>query len=404
MKSIFDPIHSFIELTPEESKFIKLTPFRRLQSIHQMGGAYFVYPGGGHKRYEHSLGVMYVASKIFDHVIAITDHPDVPKAGSPEAAYYKRVLRFACLCHDLGHLPFSHTAEHLILGDKGHEKFTRKILESSSVSEFFKGIGLKVSDIVKTSIGSAYEGEFTAFERILSEMLTGDFFGADRIDYLLRDSYFTGLAYGSFDYRHLIQCLRILSNDGAISLGVDENGLESCYALLLARYFMHKRLYQYPSVKAYSFHLARFIEKFYEGKDYLKSVENYLKVGDYEILSRLNSAYLDPDDALHNEASCLLDADKKFEALLINKGDYQQLVQSIDDKGAFVYEENTSFNSCSGLSFLVLRRDGSIVDAADIAEVSIPYVVKHWIYVPPEYRDKVSHSLHVKRDSIKKSL
>ena len=400
MKTIFDPTHSFIELSHEESRFIKLAPFRRLQSIHQMGGAYFVYPGGGHKRYEHSLGVLFLASKIFDHVIALTDHPDVPKSSSREACYYKRVLRFACLCHDLGHLPFSHTAEHVLLGDKGHEKFTRKILESSQMTEFFTGIGIKVQDVVKISIGPGYKGEFSPFEKILSEMLTGDFFGADRIDYLLRDSYFTGLAYGSFDYRHLIQCLRVLTKNNTISLGVDENGLESCYALLLARYFMHKRLYQYPSVKSYSFHLARFIEKFYEGKDYLQSVKNYLKVGDYEILSRINSAYLDTKDSLHGEACCLLDTDKKFEALLINQSDYQELMQAIGDKKAFIHEENTSFNSCTGLSFLVLRRDGSIVDAADIAEVSIPYVIKHWIYVAPEYSKEVTQNLHVKRDNI----
>lgn len=399
MKSIFDPIHAFIELTPEEVKFTKFSAFRRLQSIHQMGGAFFVYPGGGHKRYEHSLGVMFIASKIFDHVISITDHPQVPKKGSKECEYYKRVLRFACLCHDLGHLPFSHTAEHAVLGEKGHEKFSQKIIESSPIADFFASIGIKTQDVVKISLGDSCNKEFTAFERILSQMLTGDFFGADRIDYLLRDSYFTGLAYGSFDYRQLIHCLRVLTKDDQISLGVDENGLESCYALLLARYFMHKRLYQYPSVKSYSFHLSRFIEKFYEGEDYLKNVSNYLKIGDYEILSRLNSAYLEEKDTLHQEACRLLDSDKKFEALLINKSDYQQLVKTIDDKKVFFYEENSSFNSCTGLSFLVLRRDGSIVDAKDIAEVSIPFVIKHWIYVPPEYRQQVSHNLYDKRDT-----
>ena len=122
-----DPIHTFISVRTDERAVIDSRPFQRLRNIHQLALTYLVYPGATHRRFEHSLGVMDLATRIFDTVTNIENiyHPDVRDIVPDKDAlrYWRSVLRMAALCHDVGHLPFSHAAEHKLL-PKGydHEK------------------------------------------------------------------------------------------------------------------------------------------------------------------------------------------------------------------------------------------------------------------------------------------
>ena len=122
IKKIYDSVHRFIHIDLLESDLINSRPFQRLYYIHQLGVTYFVYPGGTHRRFEHSLGVMELATRIYDEV-TMGDIPTylvensqkllksfLPIAGSETYRYWRRILRMGALCHDLGHLPFSHTA------------------------------------------------------------------------------------------------------------------------------------------------------------------------------------------------------------------------------------------------------------------------------------------------------
>jgi uncharacterized protein len=129
-----DPIHTFISVRTEERKVIDSRPFQRLRHIHQLAMSYLVYPGATHKRFEHSLGVMDVASRIFD----ITTDPDniyhdsvreiIPD--DQARSYWRSALRMAALCHDLGHLPFSHAAEKELLPEGyDHERLTSDTVE-----------------------------------------------------------------------------------------------------------------------------------------------------------------------------------------------------------------------------------------------------------------------------------
>ena len=307
IKKIYDPVHRFIHIDEIESDLINTAPFQRLHYIHQLGVTYFVYPGGTHRRFEHSLGVMELATRIYDEITSgelpkkLTDM--MPRFGTHEYRYWRRVLRLAALCHDLGHLPFSHVAEQRLLGKGGHEVWTQKIMESKFLEPVWErfsteciqdGINRDVRlDVMKIALGEKkFEGEFTPWERVVTEIVTGDFFGADRIDYLLRDSQCTGLAYGLFDYHQLIEMLKIIvTPEGGLALGVEENGMESCEALLLARHYMHKRLYQYSSVKSYGFHLARFMETSYY--DIADDLDRYVSTTDNEVLTELSSASRD---------------------------------------------------------------------------------------------------------------
>src|SRR3989344_2454610 len=132
-KKIYDSVHGFIPFDEYEKEVIDSLPFQRLHYIHQLGIAYLVYPGATHTRFEHSLGVMFLATLMFDKICKSV-RPDVfhfvPRKGSSEYLYWKRVLRMAALCHDLGHLPFSHVAEQDLLNPFGHEAWTLKIIDS----------------------------------------------------------------------------------------------------------------------------------------------------------------------------------------------------------------------------------------------------------------------------------
>lgn len=189
-----DPIHSFIKLDSEERNLVNSRPFQRLRHIHQLALSYLVYPGATHRRFEHSLGVMDVSSRIYD---VVTDPENiyhdsvrqlVPRRSTYEWSYWRRVLRMAALCHDTGHLPFSHAAEAALLpnGTK-HEHLSKMIILSDEMKPVFDQLKIAPTDVAKLAVGPEYcEGNLSDWESILYEMIGGNVFGADRIDYLLR--------------------------------------------------------------------------------------------------------------------------------------------------------------------------------------------------------------------------
>jgi hypothetical protein len=215
---IRDPIHVFVRLDTQELKMLDAWPFQRLRHIHQLGLTYLLYPSATHCRFEHSLGVMELASRIFDVITNASNvHKDakecLPELGDKDGlAYWRRVLRAAALCHDLGHMPFSHSAESSLLpASWDHERLTREVILSEQVRSLLN-LGtppIRSSDVAKLAIGpkkakdqelKAKDQDFTDWEAILAEIIVGDAFGADRMDYLLRDSHHLGVAYGRFDH------------------------------------------------------------------------------------------------------------------------------------------------------------------------------------------------------------
>ena len=128
---IRDPIHTFIKLSSEERKVLDSPQFQRLRYIHQLALTYLVYPGATHNRFEHSLGVMELASRVYDVVTDPENIHNEIKDKFPEVNdsvkrnYWKEVIRMAALCHDLGHIPFSHAAEKELMEEGcSHETFT----------------------------------------------------------------------------------------------------------------------------------------------------------------------------------------------------------------------------------------------------------------------------------------
>ena len=186
--------------------------------------SYLVYPGATHKRFEHSLGVMELAGRVFDVVTGPDNiHESFRKTvlnfTEDEKTYWRKVLRMAALCHDIGHLPFSHAAEtELLPRGRSHESITVDLILGDLMAEIWNSMTppLRPLDIAKVSVGQKYipGEEFADWEKLLYEIIGGDALGVDRADYLLRDSHHAGVAYGRFDHYRLIESMRILPASG----------------------------------------------------------------------------------------------------------------------------------------------------------------------------------------------
>jgi len=378
VKKIFDSVHGFIELDPLESRLLDTLPLQRLRYVHQLGIAYLVYPGATHKRFEHSLGTMCIASSIFDHTIA-------PTLSQDERIFLRRIVRMAALCHDLGHLPYSHVAERVLLKGQSHEAMSDKLIRSEFLEPIWKELGEGAAELISKLARGPYhcDESFTPLETILSECITADFFGADRIDYLLRDAKSTGLPYGSFDYHQLIEMMHLFGEEETLKLGVDINGVESCEALLLARYFMHKRVYQYPSVKAYNYHLTEFMKAAY--KEAPKEILSYLIFTDSTVQTDLTQAIGDPHSPHHKLALPLFDRSSRFTAIsapssfTLEKAKHLKKKLSLTDE-TFGFERTTSPKA--PFNFPVLCRDGTVCAAREVSSVDVPLPFQNWIYIP----------------------
>lgn len=414
-KKIYDPVHGFIPFDEFEKELIDSLPFQRLHYIHQLGIAYLVYPGATHTRFEHSLGVMALTTLMFEKICKSV-RPDVfhfvPRKGSADFLYWRRVLTMAALCHDLGQLPFSFVAEKALLGELGHEHWTLQIIDSKYLEPVWEKLRKTpsfaeelverniVEDIKKISIGeekwkSITGASFTPWERIVSEVLNGEFFGADRIDYLVRDAKSTGVAYNIFDYYPLIDMLRILPSadrgSDEFEIGIDENGLESCESLLLTRHFMHRRIYQYASVKAYNFHLRRYMKATYAQE--FETVDDFISLSDTDVISALTKAAKDAKLPGHEDAKCVIFRAHRFRAIALPESvTADDLIQfkkenSLNDTD-IDWEFHTAVPAWDKiLSFPVSRRHTSVEKACDCSDLllKIPYKKNNWVYIAPEF-------------------
>ena len=424
---IRDPIYVFIKLDLQEREVVDSRPFQRLRHIHQLGMTYLVYPGATHKRFEHSLGVMELAGKVYDIITSKEVHSEVknllPQLNDySRKDYWRRIVRMAALCHDLGHLPFSHAAEkELLPAGWNHERLTGEIILKSELNEIWnkQEPPLKPKDIIKVALGPKElpDEEFSAWERILAEIITGDVFGVDRIDYLLRDSHHCGVAYGKFDHHRLIDTLCILpvfSEDGEISevaLGIEEGGLQSAEALLLARYFMYTQVYFHPVRRIYDIHLRDFLAEWLENGCFSVNLEKHLSLTDNEVTSAMLKAAYDPEAKGHIHASRIVKR-KHFKLLYqftpedarINpdagKAIYQEAEKEFG-KEALRYDK-VPYKSGKFLDFPVLLKDGRVTSAFEISPVlkNLPAFSLEYVFVDRKIYDKAMKWLNDNRKRI----
>lgn len=225
MKVVRDPIHGYIELDELTLSLIDTPPMQRLRRIRQLGLSNLVYPGANHTRFEHSLGVMHLATTLTRQIDSVSRQE-------------KDELRAAALLHDIGHGPLSHVTESLTTQytRQKHEDVLH-LLRKGEIAEILDKHGLSPA-IIQNHI----KGE-TDLGKILSSEID-----VDRMDYLVRDSHYTGVAFGLVDHVRLIHEMQFYEN----KLVVGSGGVKAAESLLVSRFLMH------PSV--YYHHVSRIAE------------------------------------------------------------------------------------------------------------------------------------------------
>ncbi len=175
-----DPIHTFIRVSSDERRIIDSRPFQRLRHIHQLALTYLVYPGATHRRFEHCLGVMDLAGRVFDVVTRHEHrHPDVRHIFPPDdqLSYWRRVVRMGALCHDLGHIPFSHGAEGVLPKGMHHEQLSVDVILSDLMCEIWGTMKPPITplDVAKAAVGlkdwKRDPKEFTPWDELLTEIV-----------------------------------------------------------------------------------------------------------------------------------------------------------------------------------------------------------------------------------------
>ncbi len=309
------PVHGFITITDWERDIINAPAFQRLRRIRQLAWTDQVYPGAMHTRFEHSLGVLHVASLIFDGIAARSKDLLQSKLAY-DATGLKRertLVRLTSLLHDVGHAPFSHAAEELFpainpvdeqrlkTGEFKEDKVNRFKHESYSAAiirtelrdvienhPLNKNYELKADDVANLLEGTVQAGRALLWREIISGQLD-----ADRMDYLIRDSLHVGVDYGKFDWRRLVNSVVLVpwGEDRGLRLGVEEGGFHAAEGLLLARYFMFTQVYFHKTRVAYNIHLKNALAEMLPGGVFPRpdgsSPRDYLGWDDWKVLGLL---------------------------------------------------------------------------------------------------------------------
>jgi HD superfamily phosphohydrolase len=227
---IRDPVHGYIKITELEREIIDSPFVQRLRRIHQLAGAYLVYPGGVHTRFEHVLGAMHIAGLVAE---SLADEIQLENGVIQE-------IRLAALLHDVGHGPFSHLFEEVLeKTNLTHEDISQRIVRETAIKDIIEKSGFSSKRVSDFCVGKLSDKPF------LNEIIAGGL-SADIMDYVPRDSYFTGVEYGKVDIHRIIDSLDVVDDH----LALDQAALYAFEALLIARYEMFKAVYFHRTVRA----------------------------------------------------------------------------------------------------------------------------------------------------------
>ncbi|NHK33017.1 MAG: HD domain-containing protein [Asgard group archaeon] len=270
---IKDPIHGYIFIDELAKELIDTKYFQRLRRIKQLSGSEYVYPGANHTRFEHSLGVSYLAEKMAnslrnDEDAEITDE-DI------------QLVKTAALLHDIGHGPFSHTFEALLMKvNKHHEDLSRWLIRKTEIAEILSKNNLNVDTICglingnKTIKGKGY------LNQIISSACD-----VDKMDFIVRDSYHTGAEYGQVDIMRLLYTMGIYNKN----LAVNYSSLPALEAFLIARVESFRTIYFHKVSRASQLMIIRALELAEKelGLTRFNKPEDYVQLDDYTVWSKL---------------------------------------------------------------------------------------------------------------------
>jgi uncharacterized protein len=285
VKRIFDPVHQFIELEPGEARLLDLAPMQRLRRLRQLGLAYLAFPSAEHSRFTHALGAFAMGTRAYD---TLARHDG---GGRARGEYERRLARCALLLHDIGHGPFSHACE-AVLGI-AHEARTREILALPEMRKGIEALDLDPADVLGTIVGDPN----TKFP-IVRALVSGPNLDADRMDYLLRDAYFTGVSSGRYDADQLVASLRIFERNDAELVGIDVRGVVALESFVVARYMMFASVYFHHTTRLFERILQDVLRELWPDPRKLDAIDEFLAWDDFRVLNDLRDVDSGPARAL----------------------------------------------------------------------------------------------------------
>jgi len=393
---ITDPIHDFIRINKTERKIIDTSVFQRLRRIKQLSGAHLTYPGAQHTRFEHSLGVLHIASMASEslHSKGLMSNEDIQN------------IRFAALLHDIGHGPFSHLFEEVLQRkNQSHEEVGKQIILKSEIGDIISKSGYDKKLIHNLAVGQSKM-------QYLNEIVSGAL-SADMMDYLLRDGYFTGAEHAKIDHHRLTHSLDVYKN----KLALDSSALVNFETMMISRFQMFKAVYFHKTVRAGEVMLleAMSLAGNELGLSSLK-IDEYVKLTDEVVLQKLMSLPETNSDLKAAKKIAIDYQDRKlfkcvFERLLtgksLSKKRLQELKQKIAKKSnispnqIFIDTSTTSSipltpSKKESKSIILTRKESKRTIAREIPISEIPLVSSMSkimnilrVYTPGSYRKKV---------------
>lgn len=379
---IRDPLYGFIELDSWEREIIDHPAFQRLRRIKQLAWTDMVYPGATHTRFEHSLGVMHLATEMYEKIVEKNRSYLVNRLGYDESGLRidRKFVRLAALLHDVGHPPFSHAGEGVMDTNPATEKpYKHEHYTAAMVQNEFKDVienhtfnqnhHIQAKDIGKFLLGGAGLGR-----RLLWRGLVSGQVDADRADYLLRDSYHIGVSYGNYDLKRLLVTLTIAEHPetDAPLVAVEEGGLHAAEALIIARYLMFTQVYFHRTRRVYDHHLARamraLLRKKFDGKreTFLppttpENIEDYISWDDWRVLGLLSQGEGGKDGDVLKERKhhrCVFDTSEVPSETDLDQS--EKVLKQLSELQPFVDEPTTSWYSGGESDIMIARENGKV--------------------------------------------
>ncbi len=422
-----DPIYGFIKFNEWEREIINHPVFQRLRRIRQLALTNMVYPGAIHTRFEHSLGVMHLASKMYDSIISRRRNREIleTELGYDEAGFKRdrQIVRFAALLHDVGHGPFSHLSEDLFPLNLDNKRYKHEDYTVSIIKTIFKdkieshklnsNYNITADEVAKLIEGGDERASF--WKILISSQLD-----ADRADYLLRDSLHTGVKYGIYDLERLIVTLTLgfLANDDKdgiknhngnyshgnedqeLVLGVERDGWHVAESLIIARYQMFTQVYYHKTRRAYDFLLKESLKESIENYPPPDSINEFIQFDDYFAWSSMQRKSSNWFERILERKHIRLLKETKEVPLSAEIQMMEKINRILDKKGIWYWEDTPEkpkewYKMGEGEEIYVI--DGEI--ASPLSQYSViteslqKRFTKSRIYVLPEERDKAERAV-----------
>ena len=351
-----DPVHDYVHIQDQIIiDLINSKEFQRLRRIKQLGTSSYTFHGAEHSRFNHSLGVYETTRRIVDKF----EH-NFPSQSTHDGLWdvnERLVVLCAALLHDIGHGPFSHTFEEIF--QTNHENLTQRIITSkeTEINRILRGVDEEFPHKVASVINKSYPNQQVV--QLISSQID-----ADRMDYLLRDGFYAGVSYGTFDLTRILRVIRPFNN----KIVFDFSGMHAVEDYIISRYQMYMQVYFHPVSRGMEevlqnlFARAKYCYLHQESSmktpiTFLKpfllgtwTLEDYLKLDDH-IMSSYFTHWCEEEDPILSDLANRFLSRKPFKSIIVNPEEKTELATALREvlfdagfDAEYYFGENSSFD------------------------------------------------------------